>query len=164
MRISWKFVQFVLQYIQASRMEQYNAFLRDKLWKKQLTEKESNRFEGCDWHQIQYSCQIRQKWIWVNGNLYKICVALNCSADEVAEFTNYEHYWLCSTNNHWIHRVYAKILCGKSTDRTVLNAPYETKVKTASRKRIAAMKDITNRLSAGDRSQIFSYIGDYCPD
>lgn len=38
------------------------------------------------------------------------------------------------------------------------------KVKTANRKRIAVAKDILNRLSAGDRSQIFSYIGDYCPD
>lgn len=38
------------------------------------------------------------------------------------------------------------------------------KVKTANRKRIAAARDILERLSVDDRSQIFSYIGDYCPD
>ncbi|MCD8089078.1 MAG: hypothetical protein LUD81_00340 [Clostridiales bacterium] len=38
------------------------------------------------------------------------------------------------------------------------------KVKTQNRKRIAAAKDVLSKLSEDDKSQMFSYIGDYCPD
>ena len=38
------------------------------------------------------------------------------------------------------------------------------KVKTLNRKRIALAKDILNKLQPSEKTQIFSYIEDYCPE
>jgi DNA-binding Xre family transcriptional regulator len=64
----------------------------DKLWKI-LIDKKMNRTDLKDAAGISFNILAkmgRNEFISMES-LYKICVALNCSIDDVMEFTNYEH-------------------------------------------------------------------------